>query len=679
MSGRSNRLTPFFKETNTALGRGRGDRRFDALIMLPTKPWTSRSPWNARILKGSSAFSSAPPALEQGLVEPAHFTRLRFAARVLFKKRRGVKYADAADVRTATRLEKREASAFVSRPLVFRVIASEDSNDMRTTLITRLPLIAGIGFATTTLVLGCPTANAASDDSACRADLDGDQAVDGADFGQLLTFWGDCLEDACPGDLDGSGRVDGGDLGLMLLSWGPVPKDCDPGPTPAEPFHMPTMTDTSTLDIIVVEDWHVDTIDGTTRQKLIDIHVDDWWAGVEIRVPVRFVVPLDGTVEGFIISGSGLNEKSDGDTPVSASDRVALDAGAGVVTTKIKSFGYYPDLPPEGVLRARFGETLDYRYSEYYLWGAIMMRSITAAFDEELFQPGPVIAYGNSKNGMTPLIASIHDERITAVRSTHAFTTQTPIRAHDPSAIAEVESANKDFAAARAAGLPQGDQPWNYYAKGFQNLVEAATTAGWTTGEVLTAIDRVADDLYVSENWDELTKRGVEIFSLPGSHDWVAYDVPGTGAALPGLRTYIVPNGGHARAGHPEAPSKNVDAAFFAEQLAGVDRGLETPEVSTVVKGDTLEVTVTFPDGGVPEESKIFWMYDRGPDGSAWYLYDLFPEDNWLAMTGRGSTWTASIPLEAGRESIDLVTTHTVTVDGRVIPISAPYSRVPIR
>lgn len=589
-----------------------------------------------------------------------------------------MKYADAADVRTATRLENREASAFVSRPLVFRVIASEDSNDMRTTLIKRLPLIAGIGFTTTALVSGCPTATANTDDPACLADLDGDQAVDGADFGRLLAFWGDCSEDTCPGDLDESGRVDGGDLGLMLLSWGPVPKDCDPGPTPAEPFHMPTMTDTNTLDIVVVEDWHVDTIDGTTRQKLIDIHVDDWWEGVEIRVPVRLVVPLKGTVEGFVISGSGLNEPFDGDEPVSASDRIALDAGAGVVTTRIKSLNpdHYPDLPPEGVLRARFAETLDWRYSEYYLWGAIMMRSITAAFDDELFLPGPVIAYGNSKNGMTPLIASIHDERITAVRSTHAFTTYTPIRAHEPTAIAQVESANQAFAAARADGLPQGDQPWNYYAKGFENLVEAAAPSGWTTIEVMAAIDRVADDLYVSENWDELTKRGVEIFSIPGSHDWVAYDVPGTGAALPGLRTYIVPNGGHARAGHPEAPSKDVDAAFFAEQLAGVDGGLETPEISTAINGDTLEVTVTFPDGGVPEESKIFWLYDRGPDGSAWYLYELFPENNWAEMTGRGSTWTASIPIESGHTSIDLITTHTVTVGDNIIPISAPYTRV---
>lgn len=543
---------------------------------------------------------------------------------------------------------------------------------MRTTFIsrpfiTRATLIAGLGL----------TMAAHAEDVACRADLDGDQVVAGSDFGRLLTCWGECGGTDCTADIDGSGRVDGIDLGLMLVSWGPVPAHCV-GPTPAEPFHMPTMTDTSTLDIVVLEDWHVDTVDGTTRQKLIEIHVDDWWPGVEIRVPVRLVVPRKGTVEGFVINGSGLNENPGDDETMSTSDRVALDAGVGVVTTKIKSLGYYPDLPPEGVIRTRFAETLDCRYSEYYLWGAIMMRSITAAFDEEVIQPGPVIAYGNSKNGMTPLIASIHDERITAVRSTHAFTTYTPIRAHDLDAIAEVEAANLDFAAARAAGLPAGDQPWNYYAKGFRSLIDAAGAIGWTTEEILDAIDRVADDLYVSENWDALTARGVEIFSLPGSHDWVAYDVPGTSATLPGLRTYIVPNGGHSRAGHPEAPSKDIDAAFFAEQLAGAGRGLETPEIATMVDGDMLEVTVTFPDGGVPEESKIFWMYDRGPDGSAWYLYDLFPQDNWTSMSGTGSVWTATIPLEAGRASIDLVTTHTVTVDGRAVPISAPYTRVSI-
>ena len=451
------------------------------------------------------------------------------------------------------------------------------------------------------------------------------------------------------------------------------------GPTLEEPFHMPTITDVSTLDVIVLEDWHVDSFDGTTRQKLIDIHVDDWWDGVEIRVPVRLIVPLEGTVSGFVIGGKG--GPGDGDQQLFVSDgtRVAINGGVGVVTPMITSIRNYPDLPSTEAVRSRFIETLDYRYSELFLWSSILMRSITAAFDDDLFLPGPVIAHGNSKNGISPLISSIHDERITAVRATHAFTALSPIRAGDPDARAEVAASDADFDSARDAGLPPGDQWWAYYLKGVRSsdpLLDEIRAYGWTEAEMEAAFDRVIDDLYVSENWDQLVDRGVEIFSLPGSHDWVAYDVPSTSEILPGLRTYIVPNGGHSRDGHPEAPSNDVNAGFFAEQLFGADGGLETPDITSVVNGAWLDVTVTFPGGGVPEDSRVFWMYDREPDGSSWYLYDLFPDDNWAVMAGGGSTWSVSIPLEQGRTTIDLVTTHTVTVDGFTIPISAPYTRV---
>lgn len=83
---------------------------------------------------------------------------------------------------------------------------------------------------------------------------------------------------------------------VLLAAAGAQAKAQPSGPTLDEPFHMPTITDTSTLDVVVLEDWHVDTIDGTTRQKLINIHVDNWWEGVEIRVPVRLMIPLQGTV-----------------------------------------------------------------------------------------------------------------------------------------------------------------------------------------------------------------------------------------------------------------------------------------------------------------------------------------------------------------------------------------------
>ena len=451
------------------------------------------------------------------------------------------------------------------------------------------------------------------------------------------------------------------------------------GPTLDEPFHMPTMTDTSTLDVVVVEGWHVDTINGTTRQKLINIHVDEWWMGVDIRVPVRLIIPLEGSVDGFVISGGQIAGSGEGDKQLFAGEQLAIDGGVGVVMTKIKEINQYAELPSQADLKNRFLDNLDWRYTEYYLWSAIMMRSITAAFDEDVFRPGPVIAYGGSKNGITPLISSIHDERITGVRSNVAFTAFSPVRANDQAAVAAVAAADINFDSARIAGLAQGDQPWNYYNKGYRSfaaLLDLARAAVWSEADIQTSIDRVADDLYVSENWDQLAARGVDYFSLPGSHDWVAYDVPDTSIIQPDLRTYILPNGGHDRPGHLEAPDDSVNAAFFAEQLFGAGRGLETPDITTTVNGASLDVTITFPDGGVPEDSRIFWMYDRGPDGSSWYLYDLFPKDNWATMTGAGNTWTASISLEFGRMSIDLVTTHTVTVGGRTIPISAPYTRV---
>ena len=160
----------------------------------------------------------------------------------------------------------------------------------------------------------------------------------------------------------------------------------------------------------------------------------------------------------------------------------------------------------------------------------------------------------------------------------------------------------------------------------------------------------------------------------------MAYDVPTASQMLPDLRTYIQPNAGHGRAGHLDSPDEaQAKSAFFAQIFAGGDKGLEVPTMITNQDGNTLEVTVTFPEGGEPEDSRIFWMYDRGPDGSNWYLYELFPQDNWSTMTGNGSTWSASIELEPGHSTIDIITTHTKTVDERLVPISAPYTRVPIQ
>ncbi len=50
-------------------------------------------------------------------------------------------------------------------------------------------------------------------------DLNGDQAVDGADLAMLLGEWGASCKD-CPADLDGDGLIDAADLALLLGNWG---------------------------------------------------------------------------------------------------------------------------------------------------------------------------------------------------------------------------------------------------------------------------------------------------------------------------------------------------------------------------------------------------------------------------------------------------------------------------
>ena len=62
--------------------------------------------------------------------------------------------------------------------------------------------------------------------SACPGDFNGDDEVNGADFGEILAAWGECP--GCSQDLDGDGMVGGSDIGVMLAYWGPCPGDpCD--------------------------------------------------------------------------------------------------------------------------------------------------------------------------------------------------------------------------------------------------------------------------------------------------------------------------------------------------------------------------------------------------------------------------------------------------------------------
>jgi hypothetical protein len=59
------------------------------------------------------------------------------------------------------------------------------------------------------------------DECQCFADLNGSHAVDGADIGIMLAFWGLTSTTFPMADINRDGNVNGADLGILLANWGP--------------------------------------------------------------------------------------------------------------------------------------------------------------------------------------------------------------------------------------------------------------------------------------------------------------------------------------------------------------------------------------------------------------------------------------------------------------------------
>ena len=76
--------------------------------------------------------------------------------------------------------------------------------------------------------------------------------------------------------------------------------------------------------------------------------------------------------------------------------------------------------------------------------------------------------------------------------------------------------------------------------------------------------------------------------------------------------------------------------------------------MSTSLKGRRLAVTVSFKPGSRAESGRIWWMYDRGPDGSAAYIRETFPDKQWKDMEfdSDKNTWTVEIDLSADASRI---------------------------
>ncbi len=449
-------------------------------------------------------------------------------------------------------------------------------------------------------------------------------------------------------------------------------------------FNTEEILDESTLDIKILQDWHPV---GATRQKLIEINVAEWWPGQDYRIPVRMIVPLEGKAKGFSITGANGNlEALMKDTRPSDFQAKLLKGGVGIVQTLVRASRQLEG--KQGLdqkMGRQFMKDLNPRYTVLWIWSMTLMRATTAAYTETYyFEKGKVAGSGSSKNGMAPAVALINDERFTATCSNHAGAYYSPTRRAEREEIAKAEGANKVFFEAVEAGdidLDQNrDRVFRRVMVGSEGgMGQMAMEAGKSMDEMQNFLDRLWSRACVAENWDRLMERGVDILFEPGTHDYVAYDIVWGAQNHPQVPVYYQPNGGHSQTPHvATAKDEQNRDAFLWHHFFGGDSLLSPPESSHKVDKNKLTVRVSFEEGPQPTDGRIWWMYDRAPEGSAPFLLVPIPEDQWADMKRDPKTgsWTANIPLEKGASRIDFFSNHGHMANGYQQYHSSPYTRV---
>jgi len=448
-------------------------------------------------------------------------------------------------------------------------------------------------------------------------------------------------------------------------------------------FSTEEILDENTLETKTLQDWHPV---GATRQKLIEINVAEWWPGQDYRIPVRLIVPLEGKAKGFSITGANPYETLMKDARPTDFQAKLLAGGVGIVKTHVKAFRQIPGKQGlEQKMRRVFMKDLNPRYTTLWIWSMTLMRATTAAYAEtDYFEKGKVAGSGNSKNGISPAVALINDERFTATCSDHAFAYYSPTRRADREEVAKADAANKAFFEAVKAGDIDLDQKrgkiYQRVMVGSESSMDKmALKTGRSMDEMQTFADRLWSSVCVAENWDRLMERGVDVLFQPGTHDYVAYDVLWGAQNHPQLPVYYKPSGGHSQTPHVAAAKdeQNRDA-FLWHHFFGGDPLMKPPTSSHKVDKDKLSVSVSFNEGPQPISGRIWWIYDRAPAGSAPFLHVQIPEDQWADMERDPKTgsWTATIPLQEGASRVDFFTNHGHMSNGYQQYLSSPYTRV---
>ncbi len=440
-------------------------------------------------------------------------------------------------------------------------------------------------------------------------------------------------------------------------------------------FDMGAIQDPDTLETETLQDWHFVSGPIATRQKLVTINVGDLWEGQEYRIPVRMVVPENQKAKGFHLTGGSTPSRLEMATKPNRLERDLLSSGVGLVYTVVQEPGSYGQRELAATAGKRFAETLDPHYKiQYWAWPATLMRAITTAYAEtDYFEKGKVAVTGSSKNGASPSMAILHDERMTAVHATVSPIWDSPLRLCDRKAWNELESQPG------RRGIFSGGN----FGPAFNR---AALAAGHTWSDLQKFTADIADEVFVSRNLEQLRQRKVDMLFHPGTHDSVAYDLAWGGAHHPDIPVYLGANTGHGKRGHPrgEQDQQNKHAFvlkhFFPEQVQGAL--LSPPDTTHSLENRILKVEVKFPENSPAESGRIWWIFDRAPDGSPNYLNELIPNENVSEMQYDPSqdAWTAEIPIKPGMSRVDFFSNHRKTIrhknESYATYLSSPYTRI---
>ena len=269
-------------------------------------------------------------------------------------------------------------------------------------------------------------------------------------------------------------------------------------------------------------------------------------------------VPLKGKAKGFRITGANSYEGLMEDSKPSEFEAKLLAGGVGIVKTVVKPLRQIPGKRNlQRQMMAMMQKERNPRYTTVWIWSMTLMRATTAAYAEaDYFEKGKVAGSGSSKNGISPAVALINDERFTATCSNHAFAYYSPTRrSRQGSKSAKADAANKAFFEAVKAGDIDLDQKrgkiYQRVMVGSESSMDKmALKTGRSMDEMQTFADRLMSSVCVTENWDRLMERGVDILFEPGTHDYVAYDILWGAQNHPQLPVYYQPNGGHSQTPH---------------------------------------------------------------------------------------------------------------------------------